>query len=501
LNNPAKFRSPSVTEPQEPKTTLFAYRGERIIIPESLECHAEIKATNGDKWILKVRDVSSFGIRLTNRNKDTAFVLNELVTVTIFIHEQQIFEAAASVANETTQGDEVSYGLSLISSFIDMEQIRAVISNNGSRAALQVGTSLLPLLTQVRREFKALVADLHSVFQEIKSRLNDEQTRISASSLNENHAARMTENALALSVSLNSQTILELFKQFQDIVSTFNGEENSLHKKYFRVNFGETIQRTPFLKRALEKPLGYPGDYGLMVMFYQYKDMGETIFDRFMHRLSCSQPVAVANQNRVEFLADTIESYYSSKPRAEFKISSVACGPAQELRLFLERSRIEKTGRIDVILVDQESNALDYAIDSLKTAGNNACDFRLKTYKEDAVLGILKQRLFSEQLNNSDVIVCAGLFDYLSDRVASKLTETLVAKLAPGGKLLIGNVSTDHPNKFSMEYFMEWNLVLRSPKQLLDLVPARIREQAEYTASVKSESLGINLFLEVRRTD
>jgi extracellular factor (EF) 3-hydroxypalmitic acid methyl ester biosynthesis protein len=97
------------------------------------------------------------------------------------------------------------------------------------------------------------------------------------------------------------------------------------------------------------------------------------------------------------------------------------------------------------------------------------------------------------------VIVCAGLFDYLPDRVASRMIEQLMRELKPGAMLLIGNVSSEHPNRTSMEYFMEWVLQLRSSEDLVRLVPERLRTEGEFTVQVVGEPLGINLFLRVTR--
>ena len=71
--------------------------------------------------------------------------------------------------------------------------------------------------------------------------------------------------------------------------------------------------------------------------------------------------------------------------------------------------------------------------------------------------------------------------------------------LAPGGTIMIGNVSINNPDKFSMDYFTEWNLILRSPQDLTNLVPSHISQLPGVKIEVASESLGINLFLKVTK--
>jgi extracellular factor (EF) 3-hydroxypalmitic acid methyl ester biosynthesis protein len=329
----------NVVDSEDEKKNFIVYRGERLVIPDFVECYATIKTSDNQTATFKIKDVSAFGIRVYSHNKELILLLNQVVTINLYFYNSAVFEASASVVNESVRDDHVSYGLNLISSFLEIDNIRAIISNSSHRGNLQISSNLMPLLASIRPEFKALVADLNSIFNEIKHRLEAEMARIDETALNDNHKVRMHENALALSVSLNLQAILEVFNKFQAVVDTLSQDENTLHKKYFRLNFGEMIQRTPFLRRAFEKPLGYPGDFGLMVMFYEYRDLGETIFDKFMHRLSCSQPIAVANQNRVEFLSELIGNRFSQSTLETFKISSVACGPAHEINFIFAKIR------------------------------------------------------------------------------------------------------------------------------------------------------------------
>jgi extracellular factor (EF) 3-hydroxypalmitic acid methyl ester biosynthesis protein len=126
-------------------------------------------------------------------------------------------------------------------------------------------------------------------------------------------------------------------------------------------------------------------------------------------------------------------------------------------------------------------------------------DVEISLLAEDAVLGIIRGRDFTKEIEGSDVIVCAGLFDYLSDRVASKLIDALLQKLRPGGTLYIGNVSSAIPDVFTMSYFMEWNLVLRDERQLLNLVSEQARHEFNLKCEVVSEALGLNLFLKVKK--
>ena len=67
--------------------------------------------------------------------------------------------------------------------------------------------------------------------------------------------------------------------------------------------------------------------------------------------------------------------------------------------------------------------------------------------------------------------------------------------LAPGGLLLATNVDAAKPFRQSMEYLLEWHLICRNRRQLLDLIPEGVQPDC---ASVFTDSTGVNVFIEVR---
>src|SRR5205085_2180787 len=76
--------------------------------------------------------------------------------------------------------------------------------------------------------------------------------------------------------------------------------------------------------------------------------------------------------------------------------------------------------------------------------------------------------LISEKLRFTDLhlIYTAGLFDYLGQRVATKLTRLLFAMLAEGGKLLVANFAPSVRDIAYMEAFMDWKLIYRTPAEV-----------------------------------
>ncbi len=71
-----------------------------------------------------------------------------------------------------------------------------------------------------------------------------------------------------------------------------------------------------------------------------------------------------------------------------------------------------------------------------------------------------------------DLVYCAGLFDYLSDRICRRLLEIFYDMLAPGGLLIATNVHPSNDWRNWMEYLAEWHLVYRDEEQFLHIAPS-----------------------------
>jgi len=95
-----------------------------------------------------------------------------------------------------------------------------------------------------------------------------------------------------------------------------------------------------------------------------------------------------------------------------------------------------------------------------------------------------------------DFIYCAGLFDYLEDRICRKLMDYFYERLAPGGLLLATNVTPSNPFKSVMESFMEWHLIYRNEQQMMVIKPEAAPPEV---TTVRTEVTGINVFLEIRK--
>ncbi|HOX99406.1 MAG TPA: hypothetical protein PLJ49_09425, partial [Smithella sp.] len=130
----------------------------------------------------------------------------------------------------------------------------------------------------------------------------------------------------------------------------------------------------------------------------------------------------------------------------------------------------------------------------------NAIDYSYNKIKENGFLSNLefhRDNAFKFRPSRQyDLIWSAGLFDYLDEKTFKMLLTKQLAFLKEGGEMVIGNFSLNNPTRDYME-FGNWFLHHRSPEELIQIAcDCGIPED---TIDVKSEPLGVNLFLHISK--
>ncbi|MBC7658904.1 MAG: hypothetical protein H7249_04280 [Chitinophagaceae bacterium] len=484
---------------------LVKYREKRLGILNLNDSFVVISDRNFNESTGAIKNVSRFGTRILLNDEGATFIIGEqLPRVKLTLLGTQIYNGPATIVNEqkaVQKGFEL--GLSLYGEGIDLDQVNAILQIEPDANSIGSIKGVIELSKQVLPDFKILVADLNTLFSDLRMKLHDEEKRIAEFATSPSHNKRLEQQAINVAFSLYEHDIQNIFEDFDTLITTLrDADAIEIHKRYFRTNFHAHFLNAPFIHRAYHKPLGYAGDFELLVMLYDYQDLGPTLFEKFFHRMGCHTPSAVANKNRVVFLADLILREYSNIQRdiGTFLVTSVACGAGREIQLFLEDViQLGLMNPIKTICLDKEERALEYGQIVLRKTIKPGFPIESIFLAEDVINGLIQPSHFKKELSGSHLISCASLFDYLSDRVATKLIEAMFELLAPGGSLFIGAVSDTSPDRFLMDFLMEWKLKLRSAEDLKRIVPEKIRGLPHVIVEVISEPLGLNLILRVRK--
>lgn len=226
----------------------------------------------------------------------------------------------------------------------------------------------------------------------------------------------------------------------------------------------EFFHEDPFMRWSFRKPRGYSGDARLLDFIYGHPDVAEELANasptgRALYGYTKEAPSAAAVRERRDILTRHVEEIASLRG-PETEILAIACGHLREA----DRSAALRERRI------KRWMALDQ--DPL-SVGSVIRDFRGTCVEgiDGSVRGLLTN---AYKLGTFDFIYAAGLYDYLSEKVAVKLTQNCLGMLKPGGTLLFANFSREMSDDGCLEVLMNWALLQRSEADMWSIVNASV---------------------------
>lgn len=291
------------------------------------------------------------------------------------------------------------------------------------------------------------------------------------------------------------QKVYSLFDDFVTAAGNVSEGELMYHKAFARREIHPLMMCSPFMHRTFTKPLGYAGDYEMVNMILRDPWEGQNTYAKVINAVLLRTDVAQAHRNRIEMLTEHLiaEARRVSGLGQKLRVLNVGCGPASEVCRFIERNAL--SDRVEFELVDFNQATLDYAEEKINQA---IADHRRRTsvkFTHRSVHELLKQAARKKPVGepNYDYVYCAGLFDYLGDRICGRLINFFYSQARPSGLVVVTNVHPANPSRGIMEHLQEWYLLLRDDNQMLQLAPQLGRQ------TVRSEATGVNVFLEIRK--
>ena len=262
------------------------------------------------------------------------------------------------------------------------------------------------------------------------------------------------------------------------------------------------LQPCPIHSRAYQKPLGYAGDYKLMLLGQDEDLQGDSLYGCLLQHTVQNFRLGIAIVERCKTACKAVSEVVSQDGPS--RIVSLASGPAIELKLFL-RDHPRLTHPVELILVDQDLEALEAAHSSLSQEILHRNDGHLIKlsclhFSISQIIspsGNDQRQLVKDLLNGVDLIYSMGLFDYLLRPVALKLMRIIYPLINPGGRLYIGNLERVSDCSWAMEYAVHWSLIYRNKDDMHDLAQ-RLRLPIE-KVDVKRDKSGHCLFLDIQK--
>jgi extracellular factor (EF) 3-hydroxypalmitic acid methyl ester biosynthesis protein len=343
---------------------------------------------------------------------------------------------------------------------------------------------------QIRRDYQIAVNEMRAFLSDVSRWV--EQVDLSDSLPKEEGRLRY-DIFHELSAPLMKKTRVYL-KQLEGEASLIEADQGPTHRSFAQAALHPLLLRAPFVYRTYAKPLGYAGDYEMVNQILDDPRQGPSTYFQMVNTAFLETPVAAAHRNRIDILVDFLTRMADAARLAgrPFRILNVGCGPAAEIQRFLQRCPNPEL--LSFELVDFSDETLAWTSERLTSIMRKTGRTANIDFVHDSVHQLLKRRIDPRQddAGEFDAVYCAGLFDYLSDKVCSKLLGHFAARVRTGGSLLVTNVHSSNPDRlFVMEHLLEWYLIYRDEAKMDFLLSPLSSERKIYL-----DVTGVNVFAE-----
>ena len=473
----------------------FRYRPTRLAadaLGAALTCDATIDGARVPE--LAVLDVSATGMAIAP--PPGVFLAPGAVVddVALRYRDAIVWRGVASVVYQV-EGPPARLGLRVTSDLLPVEKITVRDRIAGRSLAAELDThrrqaELLPDawraavadVAQLLRGVRAVTAELERATAPTDVRLDDDE-------------AVLFEAIFETWGSAFHAALARLHALSRD----HDGEAIALGRRYATQLLYPLVEGCPMHRRAHDKPRGYAGDYQMMRLYFTSRHEGRTLYDRFLHFAAQRYTLGRTVIAREQVMRAAARAALRDDRRT--RIVSLASGPAIELQRLLGELAPPRHP-IELFLIDQDEEALAYAHQAISRVAASrglpvelhALHFSVKQLLKPRDAG--EQRITSEVLREVDLVYSAGLIDYLPRPVAVALVATVYRMLAPGGRLLVGNLRDAPDTTWMMDYVLAWHLEYRSERDMLALGAAL--DPGARTAVIH-DATGLCMFLDAVR--
>lgn len=422
--------------------------------------------------------------------------LSEVLTdLRISMGDRTVYAGRAVVSSLVNTGILLVCEVSLEEGWMDIDIFSPFTDANRLREEFEGFLHEWSKIHTVSAEFKAVVADMETLLRDLRRWL--EQVEFGIRSMPGRDVEMMEREVLGQLGPAVVPTVNTLFSRFETLAGGLSQAEQPIHRTYMRRQLHPLVLCAPFAYRTFQKPLGYAGDYQMVNMILGEPMQGASLFAKTVNYWFLNQAPAAAHRNRIDYLLDRLreEATRAAALGRRFRVFNLGCGPAHELQRFLDAEPLADLA--DLHLLDFNAETIEFASERLGEIVRSRHRTTSLAFTQRSVHQILKEAAKGEPpTEQHDLVYCAGLFDYLSDRICQRLMDYLYSLVAPGGLLVSTNVDPSNPLRHGMEYLLEWHLIYRDQRLLRSLHPSRAREDLITT---KSDATGVNIYLEVRR--
>jgi extracellular factor (EF) 3-hydroxypalmitic acid methyl ester biosynthesis protein len=445
-------------------------------------------------------DVSQNGVAFdwpASVSVEVGAVFNEIA---IKFDQHEAYRGGARVGSIRRESGKIIVGASFVDTLMNIEDVlhlRDVKAWDGGAEARGFGLAESPWRVAGQEHFKVLVSELRLFLEDAQAKFSELESSLPWHVAHGEHESPARD---ALVERIRSEFAVEVVAASNAIdvaLRSASPEEHDALREFSRRQVHDLLMMSPWMHRALHKPLGYAGDYEVMNDIYGNSFSGPSLFAKAVSLSFASTLAGEAVRKRKDLIKKRLSDLLDSPPRGRpIRILSIAAGPAQEVfELLGEREGLPQP--VEVVLFDQEKRALTFSYSRLKRlVGGRFRDRVSLVHLHDSIKRLLRGSSVFAGQGQFDLVYSCGLFDYLQLLTAASLYRSLYALVAPGGTLYVGNMVPQNPSRWLMELHLDWFLVYRERAEMLELARLAVPEAR---IEIQEEETRINPFVALTR--
>ncbi len=472
----------------------------KLSIPVFSERETYISCRNSQGGEIRATPVrlTRFAVVFEVYNPYSILQLSEVLSeFRITMGDRCVFAGRAVVSNLVNTGIMLLCEATLDESWLDVDLFSPITQPQRLQAEFDTFMSEWRKTRAVIPEFKVAVSDFQMLLMDLRRWLD--QVELGVRSEPVGIRSEMERGVLGELEGRILPEVLEWMDRFDAVADHIEADARSVHRAFARRQLHPLVLCSPFVYRTFQKPLGYAGDYEMVNMILRDPHEGATMFAKLVNVVFLQNPPALAHRNRIVHLKQRLaqETLRVAATGRPCRILNLGCGPAREIQEYLAND--PTCNHSDLLLLDFNGETLEFTREKLLRIRTEHDRKTALRFEEKSINQLLKESLRPDtvsQRGGYDFVYCAGLFDYVSDRVCRRLTELFYELLAPGGLLLVTNVDDSKPFRQSMDYLLEWHLIYRDRAQMRLLIPPNASRAA---VEVLADPTEVNIFLELRK--
>lgn len=307
---------------------------------------------------------------------------------------------------------------------------------------IYIGKDQLNIINNIKSEHLELYHDVLEIIKKFYKLL---------SSVKKNHEITYQEFEQKLWIRLN---------EIHEVTKTLDKNLLKHLQLIFRGSLYHLLSESIILSRALTKPFGYPGDFVMLQMLYENKQVSQSNLGKYLDQFFLDDILSRAVVDRVEVMGDRVIKFINESSKNEINILNIASGSGFELRKIVQYNFNKK---IIYHCFDQDLSSLLYIS---KNFINKNINVEIRLYKEDI-------RNFFRKWNKNqkfDLIYNIGLADYLPEKILSSLIKESINHVENNGVFVLAHKDYTSFPYHHPSWLYDWNFVHRNLKDYIDII-------------------------------